>query len=44
MVSRSVDSNALLDFKPVGINGHIFWLGRRSDPLTGAACDAYRSG
>jgi len=35
MVSRSVDSNALLDFKPVH-QGHISsGFGRRSDPLTG---------
>lgn len=35
MVNRSVDSNALLDFKPVH-KGHISsGFGRRSDPLTG---------
>lgn len=35
MVNRTVDSNALLDFKPVE-QGHISsGFGRRSDPLTG---------
>ncbi|WP_022961883.1 M23 family metallopeptidase [Halopseudomonas pelagia] len=35
MVNRSVDSNALLDFRPVH-QGHISsGFGRRSDPLTG---------
>jgi murein DD-endopeptidase MepM/ murein hydrolase activator NlpD len=35
MVNRSVDSNALLDFKPVH-QGHISsGFGRRSDPMTG---------